>query len=254
MANINDRTGEVSYNNFGSKMIIKEYRKTNDMDVFFPKYDYTKEHTSYNQFTRGTIACPYEARTFGIGYLGEGRHNALINGKRTKCYDVWRKMIERCYSSKYHDRQPTYIGCEVYHGWLNFQNFALWFEKNYYNIGDEQICLDKDILCKGNKIYSPDTCVFVPQTINNLFTKRDNSRGNYPVGVYYDKSMEKYKAQCNINIKKKFLGYYNTPEEAFQVYKNFKEQYIKEVAEEYKNVIPQKLYNAMVNYEVEIND
>ena len=163
-------------------------------------------------------------------------------------------MLRRCYDSKYHDREPSYIGCEVSEDWLNFQNFAGWYYDNIYQIEDEVISLDKDILCKGNKIYSPDTCVFVPQTINSLFTKRDNHRGNYPVGVYYKKKNKKYIAQCNVNEKQKHLGCYDKPEEAFQVYKNFKEKYIKEVAEEYKDKIPEKLYNAMITYEVEIDD
>ena len=120
------------------------------------------------------------------------------------------------------------------------------------------MCLDKDILFKGNKIYSPDTCVFVPNRINNLFTKRQNDRGEYPIGVYYHKS--KFNPQCSIyadfnkKYKQKHLGTFDTPEEAFHKYKKFKEQYIKEVAEEYKDLIPTKLYEAMCKYVVEIND
>ncbi len=114
--------------------------------------------------------------------------------------------------------------------------------------------IDKDILCKGNKIYSPDACVVVPQNINKLFTKCNNSRGDLPVGVSYHKLNEKYIARCHVKGKLKHLGYYDSPEEAFYVYKNFKEKYIKEVAEEYKNKIPQKLYDAMVTYKVEIDD
>ena len=114
--------------------------------------------------------------------------------------------------------------------------------------------LDKDILIKGNKVYGPDTCIFVPQDINKLFTKRNNNRGNYPIGVSYNKQQKKYKSYCNTNSKQNFLGYYDTPEEAFTIYKQFKENYIKQVADEYKNHIPEKLYNAMYEYEVEIDD
>ena len=247
-----DRTGEINYNKFGSKMIIKEYRGSMDMDVYFPKYDYTKKHVAYKEFNNGNIKCAYEPKVFGVGYIGEGRHNTLINGKRTKCYDVWRRMIERCYSSKYHDREPTYIDCEVHKLWHNFQTFSEWFENNFYQIEGQRMELDKDILCKGNKMYSPDACVFVPQRINSLFIKRDNDRGDYPLGV--TRINKKYRAYCHIDKKNKYLGTYTTPEQAFQAYKNFKEQYIKEIAEEYKNVIPQKLYEGMIKYQVEIND
>ena len=120
------------------------------------------------------------------------------------------------------------------------------------------MCLDKDILIKGNKEYAPDKCIFVPQRINNLFTKNDCKRGNLPIGVNYRKDKNKYEASCSIlnnNIKKrKHIGYYNTPEEAFLAYKQFKEQYIKQVADEYKGRIPDRLYEAMYKWEVEIDD
>ena len=122
------------------------------------------------------------------------------------------------------------------------------------------MCLDKDILNKGNKIYSPDNCIFVPNNINILFVKRDKSRGDYPIGVHYNKYAKKFQAQCSIynykenKTKRKHLGYYNTTEKAFKVYKEFKEQNIKDIADYYKEQIPQKLYNAMYEYEVEIDD
>lgn len=247
-----DRTGEVAYNNFGSKMVIKEYRGSIDIDVYFPKYKWVKEHTSYSQFTKGEISCVYEPRVYGVGFAGEGKYKVSENGKHTKCYKTWNHMLERCYDPKYIQKHPSYKGCKVSNEWHDFQNFAGWFEKNYYQIKEERMCLDKDILIKGNKMYSPDTCIFVPQNINKIFTKNDTNRGNFPVGVYY--SNKKYNAQCNTNEKRKYLGCYNTPEEAFQVYKQYKEDYIKKVAEEYRDRIPTKLYEAMINYKTEIND
>ena len=248
-----NRTGEVSYNKFGSKIIITNYKNCNDIDIYFPEYKWTKKHTQYNYFMNGTVKSPYEPRVYGVGYIGEGKYNVSINGKHTKSYKTWNHMLERCYDSKYIQKHPTYEQSKVHESWHNFQNFAGWFEKNYYKVEKQIMDIDKDILCKGNKIYSPDTCIFVPQNINKLFIKADGRRGDFPVGVssYYNK---KYVAHCRTNTKLKHLGYYDTPQEAFQVYKNFKEQYIKEVAEEYKNVIPQKLYEAMLRYEIEIDD
>ena len=115
--------------------------------------------------------------------------------------------------------------------------------------------LDKDILIKGNKVYGPDTCIFVPQRINNLFTKSDKLRGEFPIGVY--KRHNKYEAQCNCGkSKNKHLGRFDNAEDAFNAYKEFKENLIKEVANEYynNNLIPFELYNAMYNYEVDIDD
>ena len=260
MGNKINRTWEEGYNNFGSKMVIVEYRGALDIDVYFPKYNWIFKNARYDNFKRGNVKCPYEKRYFGIGYLGEGKYKVKINGKQTKCFDAWYSMLTRCYNSKLHEKRNTYIDCEIDKEWHNYTNFGNWFINNYYEIEGQKICLDKDILNKGNKIYSPENCIFVPERINTLFTKRDKSRGDYPVGVYYNKQHEKFMAQCSIydfkenKKKQKFLGYYNTPEQAFKTYKQFKEQYIKQVADYYKDQIPQELYNALYNYEVDIDD
>ena len=117
-----DRTGEENINNFGSKMIITGYRTNRDIDVYFPEYDWTIKNVQYNNFKKGQIKCPYERRTYGKGYLGEGSYKAKENGKTTRVYKSWKSMLQRCYDSKYHERQPTYIDCEVCNEWLCFQN------------------------------------------------------------------------------------------------------------------------------------
>lgn len=256
-----NKVGEIGYNKFGSEMIITEYRGYHDIDVYFPQYNWTARSVDYGNFKKGKISCPYEPTTYGIGYVGEGIHKIHDeNGKLTKCYITWSSMLQRCYDNKFHEKNPTYKGCEVPKEWLNYQNFAEWYYKNYYEIEGERMCLDKDILHKGNKIYSDKTCIFVPYNINVLFVKSDKIRGEYPIGVSYNKRNKKFIAQCSVydykenKNKNKNLGLYNTPEEAFKVYKQFKENYIKEVADYYKSKIPSKLYQAMYNYEVEITD
>ena len=254
-----NRIGEKSINNFGSEMIITEYRRALDIDVYFTEYNWTAKNVQYGDFKNGNIKCPYERRTYGVGYLGEGKYKGKENGKATKCYNTWKNMLKRCYDPKYHEKYPTYIDCKVCEEWLNFQNFAKWYYENYYEIEGQKMCLDKDILMKYNKIYSPDTCVFVPNIINVLFTKNDKNRGNNPIGVF-DCENGKYRVDCSVyNFEKnkkerKYLGVYDTQEEAFEVYKEFKERYIKKVADYYKDKIPDKLYQALYNYEVEITD
>lgn len=255
-----DRAGEINYNTFGSKMVIVEYRMNRDMDVYFPEYGYIAENVGYGDFKKGNIRCPYEKRVYGHGFLGEGKYKVSENGKHTKCYVTWNEMLKRCYSPKYHEKRTSYKGCTVSKEWLNFQNFAKWFDDNYYEIEGEKICLDKDILIKSNKIYSSETCIFVPNNINMLFTKRDELRGELPIGVSYNEANGKFKTQCSIydykenKNKKIYLGYYDTPQESFNIYKQFKENYIKEVANYYKDKIPSKLYDAMCNYDVYITD
>ena len=248
-----DRTGEETYNNFGSKMIIKEYKDRKDMDVYFPEYNWTINHVQYGNFKKGNIKCPYESRTYGVGYLGEGKYKTRENGKQTKCYDTWNNMLERCYEPKFQERQPTYKECEVCEEWHNFQIFAEWFEDNYYEIPGEVMCLDKDILVKGNKIYSPETCCFVPEKINLLFTKCDKSRGNDPIGTHQSPSGN-YKVHCNNCERSNYLGTYSNIYDAFYVYKVHKEKIIKQRADEYKQYLPQNVYEALYNYQVEITD
>ena len=133
-----------------------------------------------------------------------------------------------------------------------------WINENYYEIPGEKMCLDKDILCKGNKVYSRELCIFVPQKINNLFIKRNNLRGNSPIGVTLNSSGS-YEVKCNNAYGKYiYLGSYSTEEEAFRVYKQYKEEVIKEVIDSYEGKIPEPHYSrlktAMYNYKVEITD
>ena len=247
----NNRVGEKNYNNFGSEMIIKEYRGAKDIDVYFPEYNWTFEHASYDSFKLGKIKCPDEGYVFNKGYLGKGKYKKYKNGKATKCYRTWVHMLERCYSSRYHKTHPSYIGCEVCEEWLNFQNFATWFYKHYYEIPGELMCLDKDILIKGNRIYSPETCVIVPNKINMIFVKNNKNRGELPIGVRFNG----VSYVCELNDDNKpYKGSYKTIEEAFQCYKSLKEKYIKQVADEYKEYIPEEVYEAMYKWEVEITD
>ena len=253
-----DRTGEINYNSFGSKMIIKEYRKRVDIDVYFPKYDWIFEHARYSNFKKGGIKCPYEPRYYGVGCLGEGKYKMSENGKNTDEYNIWYHMLRRCYDPKFHERESTYKGCKVEEYLLNFQNMCEWIEENYYEVPGEKMHLDKDILCKGNKVYSRDTCIFVPQRINNLFTKSDKSRGKNPIGVT-ELPSGNYQVQCWAgNGKQIYLGTYITKEEAFQVYKQCKKKVIKETIDSYEGKIPEPYYTrlktAMYNYEVEIDD
>ena len=257
MSKIN-RTGEERLNTFGSKMIIKEYREYSDIDVYFPEYNWTFKHAIYQTFKKGTIKCPYEPRYYGMGYLGEGKYKVSENRKIKKEFDIWHHMLQRCYDPKYQEKHPTYKGCRVEDYLLNFQRICEWIENNYYEVPGEMMCLDKDILCKGNKIYSRETCIFVPERINLLFVKSDKARGKSPIGARLRKSGN-YQVYCNDkNGKNICLGTYSSKEEAFQVYKSYKEKVIKEVIDSYEGIIPEPYYSklkvAMYNYKVEIDD
>ena len=249
-----DRINEENYNKFGSLMRVINYRKSNDIDIYFPEYDWIYEHARYNRFKKGEIKCPYEPRTYGVGYIGVGKYKPSYEGVSTKCHDVWSHMLQRCYDENHRYKYPTYEDCFVCDEWLNYQNFAEWYENNYYEVDNETMNLDKDILYKGNKVYSPETCVFAPQRINSLFIKSNKVRGKYAIGVNYDERYNKFNTHCNYNGDLIWLGSFDNELDAFIAYKNYKEKIIKEVADEYKEKIPMNLYYAMYNYEVDISD
>ncbi len=237
-----DRTGEEHINNQGCKFTIIEYFTRKNCTVQFDD-GIIVSNVNYSNITAGAVTNPNHRSVYGIGYLGIGCYNGSTH---PKAKNKWNSMFTRCYGERY--KRPTYVDCYVTEEWHNFQVFAEWFENNY----KEGYHLDKDLLVKNNRIYSPKTCVFVPQVINNLLTIRVNLRGIYPIGV--SKNGDKFLAQINMWGKPIDLELSDTPEEAFIVYKTAKEQYIKEVAEEWKGRIDIRAYEAMHNYIVEITD
>lgn len=254
-----DRLGEVNYNNCGSKMVIVEYNKNKDIWVEFQDEYKIRVHTRYSDFIKGKVGNPYDKTMYGVACFGIGEYKAIEEkGVHSHCYQTWSNMLMRCYSEKYQNKNPSYRNCYVEESLLNFQNFAKWYEANYYEVEGEKMNLDKDILCKGNRIYSPDTMIFVPQRINVLFCKNDKIRGKYPIGVSYSKSRKAFRSECKVikdgERSRVLLGCFKTELEAFEVYKKFKENYIKQVADEYKELIPKKLYDALYKYQVEITD
>jgi hypothetical protein len=250
---IKDRTGEINYNSNGSEMTIIEYNNYHDIIVEF-EGGY-KTNSGYAQFKNGKISNPYDKTFYGKGYLGEGKFKTSINKEHTREYDRWKSMLSRCYNPKEKEFNKSYDNVLVCEEWLCFQNFAEWYNKNYYEIEGQRMQLDKDILIKGNKIYSPENCLIVPERINILFVKNKSKRGDYPIGVHYDKRNNCFVAGYNLFKESVRVGYYNDPIDAFyKGYKPAKEKLIKEVADQYKDKIPKKLYDAMISYEVEITD
>lgn len=249
----NERIGKLNKNKLGLPMEIVEYRGTDDISVKFIGQNNTVQ-TTYSNFIKGQVKNPYNKSVYGKGYYGDGKYKTKENGRNTPQYTTWHNMLNRCYNEKSQKRRPTYNVCSVIEEWLNYDTFAKWYDENIYQVDGEKMCLDKDILIKGNKIYSPDTCVFAPAAINSLFTKANSIRGELPVGVHFHKARQKYLAKCTNNGKMIHLGYFSTPEEAFQVYKIYKENLIKEIAEHYKDKIIYQLYNALINYKVDIKD
>lgn len=185
---------------------------------------------------------------YGKGVYKKGLYKASINGKDTKEYIVWRDMLKRCYNPRRLIIYSSYNDCSVCEKWLDFQIFAEWFNINY----KEGYELDKDIIVKGNKVYGPETCCFIPHEINILLSKRRVSRSSLPIGVIKRKT--RYVARMSKNGCQVHLGTFNTITEAFDSYKTNKETHIKEVAVKWIDSLTPIAYNSLYNYKIEITD
>jgi len=201
----------------------------------------------------GNVKNPYHPTVFGVGFMGVGIFKSRKHGSFTEEFLAWSGMMTRCYSDYCHKKQPTYAKCEAHPEWHDFQSFAQWYtHKSGYGLGFH---LDKDLLCKGNKVYSRGTCSLVPRKINNLLISRDASRGGLPIGVYNYKPSGKYRACVRLEGKTRCLGIYGTPESAFHAYKLAKEAHIRELVEnDYSDVLSDRLKTALLQYRVEITD
>lgn len=163
---------------------------------------------------------------FGVGINDLTR--AVVwreNGKRMLCpiYRLWQNMLGRCYDDKAHERLPTYTDCSTVPEWLYLSKFEKWVKTQDW----EGKQLDKDILYLDNKIYSPETCVFVEGKLNTFLLERTSARGLYPVGVDWSKKRGKFRARCSnpFTVKKEHLGYYDNPEDAHLAWKKRKHEH-----------------------------
>ena len=183
----------------------------------------------------------------GVGYRGSENVDC-----KSESYLRWHDMMHRCYNEKFHEKQPQYKNKTVCEEWKNYSNYKVWYDSSRY--GDEPLDVDKDILFKGNTEYGQDTCCLVPHVINTLFLNGRTNRGDCPVGVYWDNDKGKYRACMAFMGKSVKLGTFSTQEEAFARYKEYKEDFIQDIAEQYNGKIPHKVYNAMMAWKVEITD
>lgn len=157
---------------------------------------------------------------------GVGTNDADYNIAKCPFYSRWSTMLKRCYSEKYQKTHPTYKDCSVCDEWLIFSNFRGWMVKQDWQ--DKH--LDKDILIQGNKVYSPESCLFIPKEINTLINDQASSRGDCPIGVYHEWQRGKFRSQCRKNGKVIKLGYFDSAEDAHKEFIKFKSKLVLEVS------------------------
>lgn len=187
---------------------------------------------------------------YGVG-VNDGRYPAKVKGKNLKVYDTWRHFLERCYCPERQRKNPTYIGCQSSENFKSYSYFYEWCQ-NQAGFDQEDSQLDKDFLIKGNKLYSEDTCLFLPRRLNTLLLSCRSARGKLPVGVSAHQG--KFLARCCTDKSSTHIGVFNTPEEAHNAYKQTKEAFIKRQAEKWKNFLDPRAFAALMAYEVSITD
>ena len=249
--------GMVYDTNCNGKLEIIHFQNATNVRVRFIETQY-ETMTYLTQILKGSVRDWSLSRVYGVGVVDKGLIKGKGNHTYNYYYNVWSSMLQRCYDEKLHLSRPTYTGCSVSEDFKCFSKFSEWAEQQ---VGSDSVDdngtnfhLDKDILSKGNKIYSTETCCFVPHDINTQFTMSKSKRGELPVGVSRRKGSGMYRAQIKSNGVVKALGDHPTIDQAFQAYKQAKEAYIKEVANKWRGRIDERVYEALMNYEVEITD
>ena len=254
--NYKDCVGKVFKSKSSGDFKVLKYNDSANVVIQFLKTGY-ETLVQLTNVRNGYIKDPYLPSVYGVGILGT-KYPSKVSGVTTKEYVPWCSMLKRCYSDSYKKKNPTYKDCEVSENFKSYEYFYEWCHKQvgFGNDGNgNPFHLDKDLLIKGNKVYSENTCVFIPSEINSLLIKREALRGEYLIGVYWSKTNKAFRARVNKNKgASEHLGYFNTELEAFNAYKVAKETYIKEQANKFKSQIDERAYEALMNYQVEITD
>ncbi len=169
--------GTVHITNKCGYLEILEYKKRIDVIIKFLNTGYVASVSS-RHIRSGIVKDKLFPSVAGIGYIGDGDHKSSVNGKPTKCYSTWQCMIYRCYSERVTLLNPTYASVSVCNSWHNYQTFADWFQSKYKS----GLQIDKDIKVKGNKIYSPNTCMLVTVKDNTVKAHAKNYSFESPSG------------------------------------------------------------------------
>ena len=247
-----DCVGKVCKSTSSGDFKILKYNDSKNVEIQFLNTGF-KTTVHLWSIKSGKVKDRYLPSVFGVGVLG-AKYSISEGGVLTKEYDLWYSMLRRCYSDTYKKKQPTYVGCKCSENFKSYEYFYEWCHKQI-GFGNVNFELDKDLLIKGNKVYSENTCVFIPSEINLLLTKCEASRGEHLIGVSWNSRDKTFKVQVRKNKgKREYLGLFKTEIEAFSAYKIAKEAFVKEQANKWKSQIDDRAYNALMNYQVEITD
>lgn len=242
--------GEVGkrYNtSSGGVCEIVRYINAKDVEVQFLDEHRHRVKTEMGNIRRGNVRNPFTKSVFGVGFLGSGVFTSKTGGKQTLEYIVWNSMMARCYGRLFQESNPTYVGCSVHPDWHNFQNFADWYvNQEFYGLGYE---LDKDLLCKGNKVYSAETCCLVPRQLNTLLNTKKRGKNGLPVGVHKEVGSGRFRASYAKYGKAKYLGVFLTAGEARKEYLIAKREHIKSVVSDWEGLVDKRVLKKILEWE-----
>lgn len=242
--------GKTFKTNKCGECVVVEYTNNRDVKVKFLSPSYITK-CNLEDLKKGKVSNPLHPTLYGKGYIGVGKYSS----SNKEAYSLWLGIFKRVYDLEYHKRQPTYSSVTICKEWHNFQNFAEWcYSQPFFNAKDDRgnpYQLDKDFLSSENKVYSSETCCFIPSCINKLLKPTQRAKGAFPTGVCLNKNAGKFLSYMDKFGKRVYLGYYQTCEEALKVYSREKELYVKEVAEMWKGRIDEKIYNILIDWKVE---
>lgn len=177
---------------------------------------------------------------YGVGvndldYVVYKESSTTVEGNRVRkqewvCpfYCAWVGMLKRCYSKKYKQEHLSYVDVVCTEDWFYASKFKSWMQEQDW----EGKQLDKDIIVPNNKLYSPSTCAFVSSVTNSYILDSKSSRGEWLLGVYWNKANRKFTAQCRNPFTKKneYLGLFDKETETHEAWRKRKHELAQLVA------------------------
>lgn len=235
---------------FGDYEIIY-YGSVEDVLIRFHNTGYVTK-SGMQRIRAGGVVDKLAPTSYGVGYFGENPLAVCqVDGKKSKEYVLWQSMMQRCYSSVRHDASPNYIGCSVSDYFKSFGNFYDWCQsQDGFKL--DGWALDKDLLFKGNTMYSEDNCVFLPSHINTFLVKPPKPNKTGYIGVSYVEKDKRYKAVISKYGKQMPSKYFKTAEEASNEYVKLKKQHAVELADQHKDNLDVRAYHGLCNYEPDV--
>lgn len=234
--------GDKFKTNQGCVAEILEYMGSGFVLIKFIDSHSFEKVVKLDKLKKGKVRNPYHPAVCGVGFEGSGDFSVTVNGIRTRTYATWAGMISRCYRTD-NPKYSTYEDCSVCEEWHNYQNFAAWLVNQVGWSSNEDWNLDKDIILEGNRLYSPETCAWVPRKINNILPSARKKLSSHPVGVWKSKTSGKFHAYCtNYAGERVFLGSFDREDDALKVRVDYKNSVLRDAAMRWKGKIDDKVY------------